>query len=87
MLKNNNKLFCQKNFFSLSEGGQLNTLKLFLANCFIIFLKHTLQIIFEPIQHLIANNALILLQKCYLYCKAPKNQQAFFILLNKVLVC
>ena len=54
---------------------------------FYYFLPHPWQIIFEPIQYFYAKNALILLHKCNFYCKAPKNQHAFFIVLKKVLVC
>ena len=68
LLKNNNKLFCQ-NFFCVSEGVPLNTLKLFSANYFWT--------------NLTCFNALILLQKCNFYCKAPKNPHAFFILTRK----
>ena len=87
MLKNNNKLLAEKKTLSVSEGVQLNTLKLFSAKCFNIFLHYPWKIILEPIQYFYANNALILLQKCNLSFKAPKNQHAFFIFLKKVLVC
>ena len=88
MLTNNNKLFCQKkNFLCVWRCPIGHSKTFFLAKCFIIFLQHPWKIIFEPIQYLWANNALILLQKCISYCKAPTNQHAFFISLKKDWVC
>ena len=68
--------------FSVSEGVLLNTLKLFSAKCFLIFLN-IYQKLFWTNSIFFANNALILFQKYNFYCKAPKKFHAFLILPKK----
>ena len=60
--------FAEKKTFSVSEGAQLNTLKLFLANCFIIFFQHWWKVCFVSIKKFNFDNTLMLSKSIIYFC-------------------